>query len=37
MPELLTDDHKKNRVAAAQAFHARYEDQGNDFLDCIVM
>jgi hypothetical protein len=33
---MLTDDHKKNQVAAAQAFLARYEDQGDDFLDCIV-
>jgi histone-lysine N-methyltransferase SETMAR len=36
VPKMLTDDQKKNRVAAAQAFLARYEDQGDDFLDCIV-
>jgi hypothetical protein len=33
---MLTDVHKKNLEDAAQAFLARYEDQGDDFLDCIV-
>jgi hypothetical protein len=33
---MLTDNHKKNRVATAQTFLAHYEDQGDDFLDCIV-
>jgi histone-lysine N-methyltransferase SETMAR len=36
VPKMLTDVHKKNRVAAVQAFLVRYEDQGDDFLDCIV-
>jgi hypothetical protein len=30
---MLTVDHKKNRVAAGQAFLAHYGDQGDDFLD----
>jgi hypothetical protein len=30
---MLTGNHKKNRVAAVQTFLARYEDQGDDFLD----
>jgi hypothetical protein len=34
--KMLTDNHEKNQVAAVQAFLARYKDQGNDFLDCIV-
>jgi hypothetical protein len=33
---MLTDDHNKNRVAAAQAFLTHYKDQGDDFLDRIV-
>jgi histone-lysine N-methyltransferase SETMAR len=36
VPKILTDDHKKNQVAAAPAFLARYEVQGDDSLDCIV-
>ena len=28
--------HKEDRVAGAQLFVARYEEQGEDFLDCIV-
>jgi hypothetical protein len=34
--KMLTDNHKKKQTAAAQAFFAHYEDQGDDFLDCIV-
>jgi hypothetical protein len=30
------DNHKKNRVAVVRAFLERYEDRGDDFLDCIV-
>jgi hypothetical protein len=35
--KMLTDSHKKSRVALVQAFLAHYEDQSDDFLDCIVM
>jgi hypothetical protein len=34
--KMLKDDHKKNGVAAGQAFLACYGDQGDNFLNCIV-
>jgi hypothetical protein len=37
MLKMLTDDHKKNQVAVAQALLACYEDQGDNILDCVVM
>jgi histone-lysine N-methyltransferase SETMAR len=36
VPRMLSAERKENQVAAAQSFLARYEEQGDDFLDCIV-
>lgn len=35
--KMPTDNHKKNRVVAAQAFLACYENHGDEFLDYTMM
>lgn len=36
VPNMLTEDHNQNRLTMARVFLSLYEEQGNDFLDCIV-
>jgi hypothetical protein len=36
LPKMLTDEHKTKRQASALTSLTRYNEQGDDFLSCIV-
>lgn len=36
IPRLLTDEHRKNRVAASKNFVNRYRREGENFLDSVI-
>ena len=36
VPNMLTVDHKQNRVAGVQIFLMHYKEQGDSFLTCVV-